>query len=245
MKILRDPLDTIDAAVIQQMCTDQVSESTELELKSDLPNRRGRKGDPWYCGENVGDYARNQIAEEVIAFANTLGGVVCLGIEESADHPKRAVAPLPIPRVHALAQRLRQSVYDIIDPPLPILEGWGVELGTNGEGVVLLRVPLSRRRPHRHQVSKEVFVRRADASVRVSMREIQELTLQAVSQATKIEALIEDRRRKYYEHLSHWLRHPGAGWGCGLHLDQRFRSSNHIRPPCRAYRPRCERRAPD
>ena len=31
----------------------------------------------------------------------------------------------------------------------------------------------------------------------------------------------------------------------GLQLDQRFRSSNHIRPPCRAYRPRCERRAPD
>ena len=30
-----------------------------------------------------------------------------------------------------------------------------------------------------------------------------------------------------------------------LLLDQRFRSSNHIRPPCRAYRPRCERRAPD
>ena len=28
-------------------------------------------------------------------------------------------------------------------------------------------------------------------------------------------------------------------------LDQRFRSSNHIRPPCRAYRPRCERRARD
>ena len=31
----------------------------------------------------------------------------------------------------------------------------------------------------------------------------------------------------------------------GRGLDQRFRSSNHIRPPCRAYRPRCERRAPD
>ena len=31
----------------------------------------------------------------------------------------------------------------------------------------------------------------------------------------------------------------------GRRLDQRFRSSNHIRPPCRAYRPRCERRAPD
>jgi GAF domain-containing protein len=30
-----------------------------------------------------------------------------------------------------------------------------------------------------------------------------------------------------------------------LPLDQRFRSSNHIRPPCRACRPRCERRAPD
>jgi hypothetical protein len=29
MKILRDPLYTIDVAVIQQLCTDRVSESTE------------------------------------------------------------------------------------------------------------------------------------------------------------------------------------------------------------------------
>jgi predicted HTH transcriptional regulator len=36
---------------------------------------------------SIGDYARNQIADEIVAFANTLGGVVCVGIDETQDHP--------------------------------------------------------------------------------------------------------------------------------------------------------------
>jgi hypothetical protein len=217
MRLLQEPLETITANDIAQLCSDQVSESTELELKSDLPCKAGQQADPWHAGKSFGDYARNQITEEIIAFANTLGGVVCIGIEESTDHPKRAKAPSPLPRVHDLARRLRQAVYDNIDPPLPILEACGIELGANGQGVVLLRVPPSRRRPHRHQVNKEVFVRRADESVRVSMREIQELTLQSISDITKIDATIDTRRKKYRGELYEWLR-VGSVWGCGLHI---------------------------
>jgi predicted HTH transcriptional regulator len=219
MRILRDPLESITAADIQQLCADEVSESTELELKSDLPSKAGKQADPWYAGNAFGDYARNKIAEEVVAFANTLGGVVCIGIEESSDHPKRAVATLPLPRVHELARRLRQSVYDMIDPPLPILEAAGVEFGTNGDGVVLLRVPPSRRRPHRNQANKEVFVRRAEESVRVSMREVQELTLQAVSEAAKTDTIIADSRKKYREQFYSSLRSSSV-WGCPTHISR-------------------------
>ena len=179
MPIFGDKLEAVTLGDVAQVCTDQISEGTDFELKSDLPTRDGRS-DAWHGGGSFGDYARNEIAEEIIAFANTLGGVVCLGINETADHPKRAHSPNPLPRVHDLARRLRQSVYGIIDPPLPVLEAAGVELAS-GSGVVLLRVPPSRRRPHRHQVSKEVFIRRNDETVRISMREIQELTMQAVS----------------------------------------------------------------
>src|ERR1700704_4742865 len=170
MPILPETLEATTASNIQQLCADQASEGTELELKSDLPTRDGRL-DAWHTGGSIGDYARNEIAEEIIAFANTVGGVLCLGIKETADHPKRADTPNPMPRVHDLARRLRQAVYGIIDPPLPVLEATGVEL-QSGSGVVLLRVPSSRRRPHRHQVSKEVFVRRNDETVRITMREI-------------------------------------------------------------------------
>jgi hypothetical protein len=69
---------------IEQVCTDQVSEGLQLELKSDLP---------------TSEFARNQLGEEVAAFANTMGGVVLIGIEESPDHPHRATKPRPLPSI--------------------------------------------------------------------------------------------------------------------------------------------------
>jgi hypothetical protein len=128
MSVFPSTLEDSTATHISQLCADQVSEGTELELKSDLPTKDGRP-DPWHSGGSIGDYARNEIAEEIIAFANTLGGVVCVGITETADHPKRADSPSPLPRVHDLARRLRQSVYSVIDPPLPVLEAvWSCKL---------------------------------------------------------------------------------------------------------------------
>jgi hypothetical protein len=215
MSIFSKPLESVTAEDILQICSDQISEGVEFELKSDLPTRDGRP-DTWHTGDSFGDYARNEVAEEVIAFANTLGGVVCVGINETTDHPKRADTPHPLPRVHDLARRLRQAVYAIIDPPLPILEAAGVSL-ENDAGVVLLRVPASRRRPHRHTVSKEVFTRRNDESVRVTMREIQELTMQAVSEATKVEVTISERRKKFRERASSWVNAKNAS-GAGLHV---------------------------
>jgi Putative DNA-binding domain len=222
-RILRAQLASLTATDVDQLCADQAAEGTELEFKSDLPSKAGRGADPWHAGDGIGEYARNEIAEEIIAFANTFGGIVCIGIDETADHPKRAQGPRPVPRAHELARRLRQAVHDIIDPPLPVLEAIGIEYGTvAGAGIVILRVPPSRRRPHRHHVSKEVFVRRADESARIPMREIQELTIQAASEAARVDILIKERREKSRDQTIEWLstsHQPSESpWGGGAHF---------------------------
>jgi hypothetical protein len=221
MNIFRDPLDNITRPGIEQICSDEVSEGLQLELKSDLPTRIGRP-DEWHSGGSFGEFARNQLAEEVVAFANTMGGVILVGIEESPDHPHRAAKPRPVPRVNELARRLRQAVHDIVDPPLPLLEAWGIDMG-GGSGVVVMRVAPSRRKPHRHQVNKEVFIRRADETVRIGMREIQELTIRSVAEVTRIDDVIEERRQKFHQDLSDWRRLTERGWeasfpGGGLHI---------------------------
>jgi hypothetical protein len=202
MNIFRDRLSRITREDIEQLCADAVSEGLELELKSDLP-ARGDQPDGWYIGQGFGDYARNQIAEEIIAFANTMGGVVLIGVKETVDHPRRTDKPNPLPRVHDLARRLRQAVHGIIDPPLPLLEAEGIEFAA-GSGIVIMRVAASRRKPHRHQVNKDVFVRRADESVRIGMREIQEMTIQSAAEATRVDEAIEKRRENFRHEFVNW-----------------------------------------
>jgi schlafen family protein len=222
MSILGGDIESISLSDLRQIVADQIQEGPEVEYKSDLPVKSGRGLDSWHSGGGIGEYARNEIAEEIIAFANTLGGVVCIGVGETADHPKRASALNPIPRIHELARRLRQAVYDIIDPPLPILECAGIDVDGMGNGVVVLRVPVSRRKPHRHAVSKEVFYRRADESVRISMREIQELTVQALSEGTRADAKIASRRIGFRENVSKklkaWHQSYEDTWGFSFQL---------------------------
>jgi hypothetical protein len=217
MGILGGALEDLTPNDLNRLCSDEVAEGTEVEFKSDLPVKNGRGPDPWHEGGSIGDYARNEIAEEIIAFANTFGGVLCIGVKESEDHPKRAAGLQPIPRVHDLARRMRQAIYDIIDPPLPMLEAVGIDLDSKGQGVVILRVPASRRKPHRHNINKEVFYRRADETVRISMREIQELTVQALSETTRAQNLIVDRRIRYQEEFTQWIaaRHDDP-WGAAI-----------------------------
>jgi predicted HTH transcriptional regulator len=38
----------------------------------------------------IGRVARDDIAKEIVAFANAYGGVIIIGIDETDDHPKRA-----------------------------------------------------------------------------------------------------------------------------------------------------------
>jgi hypothetical protein len=221
MRILSDPLNELTEEDINQLCSDQVSEGTEIEFKADLPTRDGKTPDAWHVGGHFGEYARNAIAQEIVALANTLGGAIIIGIQESGDQPSRAAGIDPLPRVHDLARQLRQSIYDRIDPPLPLLESQGVECGTAGSGVVIIRVAASRRKPHRLQSNREVYIRRSDESVRIGMRQIQELTIQALSETKRAEDVISSRRKVFTQQYTAWVHSPEDGMtkgGGALHL---------------------------
>jgi hypothetical protein len=90
MGILGGALEGLNINDHNRLCADEIPEGTEVEYKSALPVKTGRGLDAWHENGRIGEYARNEIAEEIIAFANTFGGVLCVGIQESNDHPRRA-----------------------------------------------------------------------------------------------------------------------------------------------------------
>lgn len=164
---------------IQRIVDESVPEGSEVEYKETLPAKSG--SDPWVTGKNeIGDKARNELLEEVIAFANAYGGVLVLGIAEAHTKPPRADKISPLPRCIELADRLRLQCRDCIEPQIPLLEVRGIPTQDDGSGIVIFQAPKSRMAPHRHTVTKECYFRRADRSEKMTMREIQDLTLQVV-----------------------------------------------------------------
>ena len=68
---------------INRVVSEQVQEGSQIEFKGTLP-AKGSAADPWVSGKDeVGEFARNKLVEEVIAFANAHGGWLLLGIDET------------------------------------------------------------------------------------------------------------------------------------------------------------------
>jgi predicted HTH transcriptional regulator len=93
-------------------------EGYEVEFKETLPHRTGGVH-PWLLSDqgSIGDYARDEILAEVVAFANSQGGSVILGIAETTDDPPRARTMVPLPRVGDLQRRFEDQARSCIDPP--------------------------------------------------------------------------------------------------------------------------------
>lgn len=199
-------LSEIDSNDIRRLVHEEVRESTEVEFKSSLPAKDGRQ-DPWMKGENkIGDRARNELLEEIIAFANAYGGHLIIGISETSDKPPRASDVIPLPQCIELADRLRLQCRDCLDPKIPQIEITGVPVKSNGAGVVICRVPKSLMAPHRHSITKECYIRRADRSEKMSMREIQDLTLQLERGITAIENSFSTREALFETKFQNWKR---------------------------------------
>ncbi len=170
------PIQQLVASDIRQLITVGVQEGLEVDFKEQLPAKKG--SDPWTAGEDkIGDHARNKLLKEVVAFANAYGGTLILGVKETQEKPPRAEVITPVRDCVVLAERLSHQCGHCIDPPIPLLQVAGVPTQDDGAGVVVFHVPRSRNAPHRHLPDKECYIRRADRSEPMPMREIQDLTL--------------------------------------------------------------------
>ena len=128
--------------------------------------------------------------------ANTYGGTIVVGIEESKDAPKRASAlGPPLPDVHELVDRLRSSLAAHIDPPIRFLSVSAVPVDKNAdEGFVAITVPSSIAKPHGIGRPPQVYIRRDDKSEPATMRDQQNMFWEARTDRERIEGEIE---RKY------------------------------------------------
>jgi hypothetical protein len=206
MPIFGKSIEEITAADVEGL--GGTPEGQTFELKSELSSAKGRKQpDPWMMPSATGrdrrgpeDHAKEGLFRELVAFANAEGGWLVLGMGESADHPKRATAPAPLPDCHELAQRLQRAADDWVDPPMPGIRFCGIAIGDSGAGVVVARAPRSPLAPHRLSKSgrtKEAYRRVGDESKPMGMREIQEMTLQRRSEGARMEAMFEEGRAAF------------------------------------------------
>ena len=195
------PMAQLRAEHVEQLRAEELPEGQTVEYKEALPSKGGG-ADAWLSGSpSVGDYARNEVLAEIVAFANAGGGNLVLGIRETDDHPKRAAGVSVLPRCHELADRFRLMVRDCIEPELPSIEVCSIAMpgGDEGAGVVLFRVPPSRLSPHRLKPNWHCYVRRADRTERMTMREIQDMSVRLARGGEEIERRLEDSRERCLE----------------------------------------------
>ena len=172
--VLSKPGEAITAADIQALVDLSAQENDRLEFKAALPTKKGTP-DPWTSGKGrIGDYAKNELLREVIAFANAYGGTLVIGISD--DGNGIATGRCPVPQCKELADRLRLVFRDCIEPQLPQIEVFGIETGGT-DGFIIAKVNQSRLAPHRNTKTLECTIRRADRCEPMTMREIQDMTL--------------------------------------------------------------------
>ena len=194
--LLLKPLDLVTAEDVDSMIG--WPETLTVEYKEVLPGRDGRDY-AWLGGGRVESYARDKLFKEVVALANTAGGHVFLGIEETDEPPPTAASIKPIPRCVDLAERLARMAQSI-DPPIPLLLVRGVPI--DGEaGVVVFHVPPSRSAPHR-STDKDCYVRRGTESVPMAMRDIREMIHAGDRREGQVDALFERAHRQFVKWMS-------------------------------------------
>lgn len=188
--------DQVSAGDIDALIELQIQEGAQIEFKEGLSTKGGLP-DPWLRGEaKIGNYARNSLLREVVAFANAYGGTLLLGIKETKSQPSAAAEIRPLPRCDELADRLHKQLRDCVEPQIPQMEIFGVR--TKGEaGVIVIRVGRSLMASHRVKPVRSCPIRRADRTEEMTMREIQDLTLNVSRGLERFDKRMYERSERF------------------------------------------------
>jgi Putative DNA-binding domain len=164
-------------------------ESFRIEFKESLATTDGRP-DRWMGDQSrIGNKARDDIAAQVVAFANAYGGILIVGIEETDDNPKRAkaIANDLIPHVVDCAEQLDRSLRSIIEPPLPMMEVRGV-ISQGDLGVLLIRIGASSSAPHGYGRPSAAYVRRGSNAEPLTMRDLHSIFFERRTRLERVAA---------------------------------------------------------
>ncbi len=164
-------------ADIEELVAGKCTENFTIEFKSTLPGK-GAVANPWDQGlDKLDDKAREEIVSQIVAFANSMGGHLFLGIQEDGAGQGIATSIIPIQRAAELLDRLLRSASSTIEPMVYGLEGKCIPCGEEGYGVLVFSVPRSQSSPHRFTVLGKSYVRDGTQVREMSMEEIQRASI--------------------------------------------------------------------
>lgn len=197
IEVLSKPREHIGIDDIRSLIQAGIPESEQIEFKRELSHKGDDSPDDWMMGgKKVGDKAKESLAKEVIAMANSQGGVIILGIDESEEKPPIASKVKYIPRCADLCEILFSTLLSRIEPSLALLEVIPVKADREN-GLVVIRVGKSRQGPHRDVKSRRCFVRRHDQCRELTMREILDMTLNLSRGLSQVERRFSDRSERF------------------------------------------------
>ena len=233
--ILSKPAIQIDRHDIERLVDSKLPESEHVEFKADF-STKGNSTDPQGSGEEqIGEKAKNAILKGAVAFANAYGGVLLLGIRESNSKPSVAAEVSPIPRCAEKAEDLKQVFRDRVEPQLPQIEIFAVPM--DGEdGVIVIRAGRSRLAPHRVTRTLVCPIRRADRCETMTMREIQDMTLDVARGLERLEKRLSERSVGFQQEFkplktpddSFGIRLTAAPVGDEIRFDRVYRESKLV-----------------
>lgn len=162
---------------LEEIIGEQTPENDRLEFKGGLSSDK-RHPDEWTPGRYVvTDKAKEGIIKHLVAFANTNGGRLILGMSESDTQPRYAKAISPVENAQVLLERLLDCIQDSVEPKMINFESKCIQVNSDGQGVLVFSVPRSLFAPHRFTLTKECYARFGSTTKKMSMSEIQMSTL--------------------------------------------------------------------
>lgn len=214
-------LSEVTAVQIQDIFKSETPESIDFELKKALPAESGA-ADPWMSGGRIGERAKDELTIEIVAFANTGGGTLIVGIDEDPQ-TKSAEPPIfPVPRCKEAAAILHQALSARVEPRVPVFECEGVVTEQDGTGgVIVMRVLESYLAPHRNTKDNSCYTRRKDRAEPMSMLEIQELTRRVARTSELVERAFSESSDSFFDWLPADIKrtHPRRGIQ-GIHFEE-------------------------
>ena len=119
LAVLRETQDTPEPPAIPGRF--RYPEGARIEFKSQVPSPDGKPA-AWETGGRLSSYPRDKLLAEAVAFANTFGGYLVIGVAEDPVIPDHVGSGTPVARCEELAQWLRQQARDCIEPTISLLE---------------------------------------------------------------------------------------------------------------------------
>ncbi|MDM7980197.1 MAG: ATP-binding protein [Rhizobium sp.] len=189
-EVMTKPAREICFSDFETLISLEAPESDTLELKADLSIQKDVQG--WRAKRELHKQETRSLAKEIVALSNTYGGRIFVGIVESKDMPKRAFTlGVPLPNIHDLVERLRDSLSALIEPPIPALAIVPIVVNSAAsEGFFVIDVPRSQASPHGYGSPPECYWRRDSSSRPMSIADLHNSFWEARTRRERIDGEI-------------------------------------------------------